>query len=53
MSTGGGCEVAMTTRTKCEWAKLREYGELLLCEKRLPQKLKYSFCKLCKASNSV
>ena len=29
MSTGGECEAAVTTRTRCVWVKLRECGELL------------------------
>ena len=26
---GGGCEVAVTARTRCGWVKFRECGELL------------------------
>ena len=29
MSAGGGCETAVTTRTRCGWAKSMEYSELL------------------------
>ena len=29
MSAGGGCEAAVTTRTRCGWVKFTEYGELL------------------------
>ena len=29
VSAGGGCEAAVTARTRCWWAKLRECGELL------------------------
>ena len=39
MIAGGGCEAAVTARTRCGWVKLRECGELLYCMK-FPQKLK-------------
>ena len=29
MIDGGGCEVAVTVRTRCGWVKIRECGELL------------------------
>ena len=29
VSAGGGCEAAVTARTRCGWVKLRECGELL------------------------
>ena len=29
MSTGGGCETAVTARTRCGWDKFRECGEFL------------------------
>ena len=29
VSAGGGCDVAMTARTRCGWLKFRECGELL------------------------
>ena len=29
VNAGGGCEVAVTTRTRCGWAKYRECGKLL------------------------
>ena len=29
MSVGGGCEAAVTGRTRCWWVKFRECGELL------------------------
>ena len=51
MSVGGGCEAAVTARTRCWWVKFREYGELLYG--RFPLKLKGAVYKLCKASNSV
>ena len=38
VSGGGGCEAAVTTRTRCELVVLRESGELLY--DRLPLKLK-------------
>ena len=36
---GGGCEAAVTARTRCGWVKLRECGELLY-DRRFPLKLK-------------
>ena len=29
VSAGGGCEVTVTAKTRCEWAKIRECGKLL------------------------
>ena len=29
VSVGGGCEAAVTARTRCGWVKCRECGELL------------------------
>ena len=29
VSACGGCEAAVTDRTRCEWVKFRECGELL------------------------
>ena len=29
VSAGGGCEAAVTVRTRCGWAKISECGELL------------------------
>ena len=39
MSAGGGCEAAITVRTRCGWVKNREYNELLHGS-RFSQKLK-------------
>ena len=39
VSAGGGCETALTARTRCVWVKLRECGELLYGS-RLPLRLK-------------
>ena len=39
VSAGGGCEAAVTTRTRCGWVKFRECGELLY-DRRFPLKLK-------------
>ena len=39
VSAGGGCEAAVTARTRCGWAKFRESGELLY-GRRFPLKLK-------------
>ena len=41
MSAGGGCEAAVTARTRCGWVKIREWGELLY-GRRFPLKLKGS-----------
>ena len=38
VNAGGGCEAAVTARTRCGWVKLRECGELLYG--RFPLKLK-------------
>ena len=39
MSAGGGCEAAVTARTRCGWAKLRGCSELLH-SRMIPLKLK-------------
>ena len=39
VSAGGGCEAAVTSRTRCGWVKFRECGELLY-GRRFPLKLK-------------
>ena len=39
VSAGGGCEAAVTARTRWAWVKLRECGELLYV-RRFPLKLK-------------
>ena len=39
MSAGGGCEAAVTARTRCGWVNIRECGELLYGSRFL-QKLK-------------
>ena len=44
-SAGGGCETAMTSRTRCGRAKYRECGELLH-GRRLPLKLKGAVYKI-------
>ena len=36
---GGGCEAAVTVRTRCEWVKVRECGELLY-GRRFPLRMK-------------
>ena len=36
---GGGCEAAVTARTRCGWVEFRECGELLY-ERRFPLRLK-------------
>ena len=39
MSADGGCEAAVTARTRCGWVKFRECNELLHCS-RFPLRLK-------------
>ena len=39
VSAGGGCEAAVTARTRCGWAKIRECCKLLYC-RRFPLKQK-------------
>ena len=39
MSAGGGCEAAVTARTRCGCVMFRECGELLY-DRRLPLNLK-------------
>ena len=39
VSAGGGCEAAVTARTRCGWAKYMECGELLYGT-RFPLRLK-------------
>ena len=39
VNAGGGCEAAVTARTRCGWVKFRECGELLH-GRRSPLKLK-------------
>ena len=41
----------MTARSRCDWVKLRECGEMLYG--RFPPKLKGANYKLCKANNTV
>ena len=41
---GGGCEIAVTTRTRCGWVKPRECSELLY-GRRFPLKLKRVFIR--------
>ena len=52
VSAGGGCEAAVTVRTRCGWVKFRECGELLY-GRTFPLKLKGAIYKLCKFSNTV
>ena len=42
MSVGGGCEAAMTARTRCGWVMFWECDELLY-GKRFPLRLKGAF----------
>ena len=41
VSADGGCETAVTVRTKCGWAKSRKSGELLN-DRRYPLRLKWA-----------
>ena len=43
VSVGGGCEAALTARTRCGWVKFRECIELLY-SRRYPFKLKGAVC---------
>ena len=43
VSAGGGCDAAATARTRCEWIKFRECGELLYG--RFNLMLKEAVCK--------
>ena len=42
VSAGGGCEAAMTAKTRCWWLKLSECSELLY-GRRISLKLKGAF----------
>ena len=52
VSAGGGCEAAVTARTKCGLARFREHHELLH-GRRIPLRLKWAVYKLHKASNTL
>ena len=39
VSAGGGCEAAVTARTRCGWVRFSECDELL-CGRRFPLNLK-------------
>ena len=52
VSAGGGCEAAVTARTRCGWVKLRECGELRY-GRRLTPKQKGCLQELCKSSTSL
>ena len=43
VSAGGGCETAVTARTRCGWVKFRKCGDLLYG--RFPPKLKWNVYK--------
>ena len=44
VSAGGGCEVALTARTRCGWVAFRECGELLY-DRRFPLMPEGTVCK--------
>ena len=46
VSVGGGCEAAVTARTRCGWIMFRECGNLFH-GKRFPLKLKMTAYKSC------
>ena len=49
MSAGGGCEAAVTARTRCGWVNIRECGKMLY-GRRFHLKLKgavYNEMKMC------
>ena len=52
VSAGGGCQAAVTARTRCEWVKLSECLELPYC-RRFALRLKVFLWELCKANNTV
>ena len=52
VSVGGGCEAAVTSRTRCWCVKFSECGELLH-DRRFPLKLKWAVYELCRASNTA
>ena len=39
MSAGGGCEAAVTVRTRCGWVKPMECGDLMYGRRSIPLKL--------------
>ena len=45
VSAGGGCEAAVTARTRCRWVKFRECSELLY-GRRLPLRPKGAVYKI-------
>ena len=45
----GGCEAAVTSRTRLGWMKLRDYRDLF-CGKKFPHKIKESAYKNCERS---
>jgi len=46
MNASGGCEVAVTARTRIGWMKFRKYGEIIY-EKWYSQKLKRKIYRNC------
>ena len=52
MNAGGGCEAAVTARTRCGWVKYREHGELLYC-RRVYLKMKEAVYKSHVVRNTV
>ena len=45
VSDGGGCEAAVTARTRCMWVKFRECG-VLLYGRRFPLRLNGQFIRV-------
>ena len=52
LADSGGCEAAVTARTRCGWVGFRKCGELLHGY-RFPLDLKESVYKLCMASIAI
>ena len=52
VSAGGGCEAAVTARTKCGWVEFIKCGELLQ-GRRSSMAERGCLLEFCKASNTV
>ena len=53
VSASGGCEAAVTARTRCGWVKLRECSELLNGMKISSKAERGCSYELCKAGNNA
>ena len=50
-SIEGGCEIAVTARTRCGWVKF--WNAAIYCMENVSSKAKMCFQELCKACNSA